>query len=658
MAITKSQEIKEIEELKISGKYYEALERIEEYLKKKEKSKVEKIQIKILKSEILWFLSSFERYREKYEESLKISSEALAESEKLGEMVLVFDSLYWKNMNLFYLGRYKEFVEGVNRLEEIILKLEGEDYSILSEKRAYLLWIKSAVGLGESMYLENYKWNIQESIEILEKGVKEAKSTENLEILILLFYMLAWRYDAKGNFDKAIEFNNKALEVVEELGNDYWKGRLLGNIGWNYRGKGKYGSLLEYAKKSLEVREKIGNERFLAQSYAQIGIFYEEKGEWKEALEYAQKSHNILTENGKRGDEPGFLNNIAVCYNHLGEINKALEYLEKLYEIQTKNEYVIYESYLTLENIAGIYFHKGEIDKALELEEQALDFNERTGEKSRISENLVFISLIYSRKGAFNKSLEYLEKALEIHLDIGNKRRQADTFYKFIVLAIKYDKMDLAKEYYKKLEGIIEEIEHKNVKRLVLIAEGIILKRSSESRDRDRAEVLFDHLLQEDIDPYLTMEVLLQLCELLLTELKETSNERFLTKLQKNVSKLVEIGTENSIPLIIVESLWYKSQLSLLNLDIDKARELLSQALDIAERKGLNRLALKITNSKEQLIRQKIELEELEKESPTISRRMELVKVENGFKEFKQKEVFKFKIEKVESSKKLLSLQI
>jgi hypothetical protein len=37
---------------------------------------------------------------------------------------------------------------------------------------------------------------------------------------------------------------------------------------------------------------------------------------------------------------------------------------------------------------------------------------------------------------------------------------------------------------------------------------------------------------------------------------------------------------------------------------------------------------------------------------------MELVRVENGFKELKQKEVFKFKTEKVGTSKKLLSLQI
>jgi len=72
----------------------------------------------------------------------------------------------------------------------------------------------------------------------------------------------------------------------------------------------------------------------------------------------------------------------------------------------------------------------------------------------------------------------------------------------------------------------------------------------------------------------------------------------------------------------------------------------------------MNQLALKMTKSKEQLIQQKIELETLEKTSPTISKRMEVVRVENGFKELKSKEAFEFKASEVESSKKLFSLQI
>ena len=77
--------------------------------------------------------------------------------------------------------------------------------------------------------------------------------------------------------------------------------------------------------------------------------------------------------------------------------------------------------------------------------------------------------------------------------------------------------------------------------------------------------------------------------------------------------------------------------------NFEKARELLTQALEVAENKGLNPLALKITKSKEELIKQVMELEDLEKESPTISKRMDVIKIENGLKEIKSSEVFQFK---------------
>ena len=77
--------------------------------------------------------------------------------------------------------------------------------------------------------------------------------------------------------------------------------------------------------------------------------------------------------------------------------------------------------------------------------------------------------------------------------------------------------------------------------------------------------------------------------------------------------------------------------------NFEKARELLTQALEVAENKGLNPLALKIIKSKEELIKQVMELEDLEKESPTISKRMDVIKIENGLKEIKSSEVFQFK---------------
>jgi len=53
-----------------------------------------------------------------------------------------------------------------------------------------------------------------------------------------------------------------------------------------------------------------------------------------------------------------------------------------------------------------------------------------------------------------------------------------------------------------------------------------------------------------------------------------------------------------------------------------------------------------------------IALEEIGKDPKSVTKRMEIIKLENGFKKLKEKDDFEFKIERIESSKNLLSIKI
>jgi tetratricopeptide (TPR) repeat protein len=651
---------KDIKELKTTiekGKFDLAFEQIEKILKKEELTDIEKIQAKLWKSITLFLIAQAEARRENIKLSFEILSKLLKESEKLEKNELIFDVLNWYNWCLWATSRNKEFVEGVEKQEELYRKLVKKDYLNLKEKEASLLVIKGNVGIAKAMIDDKYKWDNQESIKFLKDAVKLSLETDNNFLKVMCYSQLSTLYNMVADYDKVIDALTKTIDILEKMEDYYHKGLLLTQIGFAYYNKGEYEQLLDYTKQSLEVFDAISNERLKAQSYGMLGVYYGIKGERKEALEYTIKARNILTDDEQIGDSPAWLNNLATFYYDLGEIDKAIESMEKLFEILKKQKRELASMY-SLANLSLFYGQKGELDKALEMQTQCVDFFSRIGEKGQLQWIYFAMSGNYDRKGLENKALEYLHRAQEIIVELDNKMNIAWIFYRFVLLSTKYGKLDLAKEYYKKLENIIEEIEYKNIKRLVLIAEGIILKKSTETRNRDRAEVLFDQLLQEDLDFHLFIEVLLHLCELLLVELKETSNERYLTKLQKNVSQLIDKGTKAKLPEIMIESLWFKSQLSLLELDVDKAREFLTKALDIAERKGYNRLALKITKAKEQLIKQKMELEDIEGESPKISKRMEIIEVENGFKELKQKNIFEFNIEKIDSSKKLFSIKI
>ena len=656
----KSEIIKDIEKLKFKGEYEEASEKIEDVLKSESYSPVEKIHAVIQKCWIgHWTTVLFGYDKKKLTEVYNSLEEALVQAKNVGDTLLIFETYTWKTGYLWNIGRYEEYFDEVSRYQAFYQKLEEDKSFDLRGKKSYIHYTKAFQGYYQAIQDKEVIWDFQKTIDLFEEAYLIAKEFEEKEIMMSSLFNLTWVYIQIGNIEKSLDVNNKFLKIAEELENNFLTAYQLQRIGWDYNLLGDNDSFLHYTKKSLSIKEELGNEKFLASSYASLGVYYGNIGEFKEALEYSWKAHNIKTENGKKTDEPGWLNRIASFYNALGEVDESLECWEKLYKILIESGEIHYEewSYTALQEMANIHLHKGEIDKSLKLTEQALDLHRRVGNKLRIAENLQLLSKIYEKKGILEKSIEYLDKALEVLQEYGNKVLIAGSYYNYIILTSKYDKNDLAKEYFKKLEKIAEEIDQKNIKRLVLITEGILLKCSKETEDRLRAEVLFDQLLQEDIGYYLKIEILLQLCELLLSELKSTSNERYLEKLQKTVTVLLDIGTENNFPLIIVECLWFKSQLSLLNLDIKSAQEQLTKALGIAENKGLDSLALKMTKSKEQIFKQKIELEKLG-DTSSISKRMEIIRVENGFNKLKDKDVFDFDIEKVETTGKLFSLQI
>ncbi|CAF1553179.1 unnamed protein product, partial [Adineta steineri] len=199
------------------------------------------------------------------------------------------------------------------------------------------------------------------------------------------YNQLGWVKDDQGDYEKAIWYYEKALEIREKTlaSNHPLLATPYSNIGSVYKRMGEYSKALSFYEKTLEIREKTfpSNHSLLATSYGNIGSVYDEMGEYSKALSFHQKAFEIR-EKTLPSNHPELAtsyNNIGLVYSKMGEYSKALSSHEKALEIREKtlpsNHPLFATSY---SNIGSVYDKMGEYSKALSSHEKALEVLQKT----------------------------------------------------------------------------------------------------------------------------------------------------------------------------------------------------------------------------------------------------------------------------------------
>ena len=278
--------------------------------------------------------------------------------------------------------------------------------------------------------------------------------------------------------------------------------------------------------------------------------------------------------------------------------------------------------------------------------------------QSGMSDVLTEQGLIFWQKGMKEQALSSMQEGLEIRQKIDYKELIATSLSYLIQFNVELNSLETAKKYFESLELINEEVKTKKISQLCNFSEALILKRSSDLRDRMKAEVLFDQLIKGDVSYSVLVQVLLNLCDLLILEMKETDDSKILEKIYKHVNKLQEMAKKNNSHLLNVETLRLNAQLALLEFDIDNARTLLLKALNIAQKNNFDRLVLGLLQQQEKLTKQSIELKNLERTTSTISQRMSVIDLNGTVSSIKKTSITETVKKDEEISKKLFSIQI
>ncbi|MDF2438672.1 MAG: hypothetical protein K0Q95_3048 [Bacteroidota bacterium] len=261
------------------------------------------------------------------------------------------------------------------------------------------------------------------------------KSTKSDTSRIKTLNLLANEFKNTGDYDKAIQYSEKALALEissrEKNTNEEFfinsiaqSESILGSV---YLYKGEYLQSLQHFTTSLDLFEKNNNRKGIASSLAGIGSVYSEKGDHQKALDHYLKCMKIQQEIGDRSGLADVYNNIGSIYDDRGDFADAITYYFKALKIDEAmgNKSNIAGSYV---NIGVVHREKGEYDKAIEYYLKAFKIDRELNDKRSMAFDNNNIGSAMYYKGQPDSAIAYFKKSLQLMTEIGDKKGIAKSY--------------------------------------------------------------------------------------------------------------------------------------------------------------------------------------------------------------------------------------
>lgn len=512
---------------------------------------------------------------------------------------LIYDAKYKRALSLIEV--FEEKVDSLTKEELICLILKGKIHcytgnykkAIEVGNHAYPLSRKLGciVETIEALFIKAftvYFGNIDEATNNIleaEKLLKSIDSNPSQQIAeILLMKAIICRH--KDDLNESLELATQCLNLLEKSGGKLDISRvyyLLGEINL-YQGNSSKG--LSYGQKSLQIQKELDNKVGIAMSLSLMGMSYYTKGDFEQALKLGKQS--LLIREMDVLSKIEVLNMLAGIYRNRGELSRALRYYNRTIKLAEEEGYI--EEIITINYLIGsVYRAKGEFNKAIRSFQRSLDLSEK------------YNSIYGMQSSLFHLILTFLDNNSPIE----------------------------AKKYLEKLEQLTEKTESKVFKNAYLIAKALILKKGGRIRYRTEAELILKQIIEKGIEtPILYHLSFVNLCELFLEELSITNNIEVLDELNPLINRLLIFSEKQNAYLWLAETKLLKAKLALIQMNFDKAKQILTEAQRIAEIHHLKMLASKISSEHDKLLDQMNIWDDLKRIDAPMSKLIELAAFE------------------------------
>ena len=254
------------------------------------------------------------------------------------------------------------------------------------------------------------------------------KKPEKNDVLAKSYSNTANTYEIMKNYQKAIEFQEKALKVYKNHNqneNLIFINECYTYLSDYYQKLKDFNQVLIYEGKSLEILKKIytSNHEKTIKKIMKIASVHKELGDHELAIANYEKALKKLSKNNFTKElMASLMNNMGILYRSTGNLIKAVSFGEKALQIYLEifGENNI-QTAISYNNIGLAYQEKKEYPSAITNFEKAIKIFEIINEsKSKLS-CLNNLASIYKRQKNYSQAIEITKKSLVLCQEIYQK---------------------------------------------------------------------------------------------------------------------------------------------------------------------------------------------------------------------------------------------